>query len=196
MPDWCDDISQILNDDNIDAVVLFSGEVAEEYPDCVASFNHNIDIGSSTFRNSRLTDVDDYYDQLKYVSEGKRAVDTAGRLDSKSFRAPYGVTDENIYSLLNKTGILADFSYSDRYHKVHDGQFIWFKIRVVELDVSNRENIANLRTNEDEALQVNIDNSVSSDDVKALLAELQGNRVDFLSASELTGIQLTIRSAT
>jgi hypothetical protein len=30
MPDWCDDISQILNDDNIDAVVFFSGEVAEE----------------------------------------------------------------------------------------------------------------------------------------------------------------------
>ena len=194
MPSWCDDVSKILNDDKIDAVVFFSGEIAEEYPDCVASFNDHIDIGSSTYHHNRLTEFDDYSDQLEQVSEGKLAVDRTGKLDSKSFKAPYGDTDENIYSLLNKTGVLADFSYADRYHKVHDGQFIWFDIRVVDLANSDREKLDELDTDEGTPIQINIDNSISPEDVTTLIAELQGKRVDFLSASELTGIPLTIRS--
>ena len=118
MPRWCEKVAEILNAGRIDAVVFFSGMIAQENPGCVTSFDGHIDIGSSTYGNENLTSMADYSVQLTEVSLGKKAVDEAGNLESRSFKAPYYATDENIYSLLSRSDIVADFSYRDRYHKV------------------------------------------------------------------------------
>ena len=81
---------------------LFLGKLAESYPKCVTLFSSNdgIDIGSSTYNYINLTSTQDYLLTLEEVKEGKRAVDSIGRLDSKLFKAPSGSTNQNIYSLL------------------------------------------------------------------------------------------------
>lgn len=192
MPRWCEDAAEILNEGRIDAVVFFSGKAAQENPECVTSFGEHIDIGSSTYGYEKLTDIADYSVQLNEVTSGKKAVDEAGNLDSRSFKAPYDATDENIYSLLSRSEIVADFSYRDRYHKFHEGQFIWFEITVIDLSSLNGT-IRNLELPENGPIQVNIDNTVPIEDVESAILELKGKRADFVNASDLAGLELTIR---
>ncbi|HEV8387621.1 MAG TPA: polysaccharide deacetylase family protein [Nitrososphaera sp.] len=192
MPTWCENVAKLLNDGKINAAVFFSGKVAQENPGCVTSFNEHIDIGSSTYGYEKLTEVTDYSTQLSEVTAGKKAVDEAGNLDSRSFRAPYGATDENIYSLLSRSEIVADFSYKDRYHKFHDGQFIWFEITVIDL-TSSDEKISDIEFPKDRPIQVNIDNTVPIEDVESAILQLKEKNAEFLNASELTGLELTIR---
>ena len=192
MQHWCEDVAAILNEGRIDAVVFFSGKVAQENPRCVTSFDDHIDIGSSTYGYTKLTNITDYSVQLNEVTSGKKAVDEAGNLDSRSFRAPYDATDENIYSLLSRSEIVADFSYRDRYHKVHEGQFIWFEITVIDLP-SLDGTIRNLELPENGPIQVNVDNTVPVEDVESAILELKEKRAHFVNASELTGLELTVR---
>ena len=192
MPTWCKDLASLLHKRNTAAAVFLSGKIAEENPDCVRSFDSNVDIGSSTYSYVKLTQEADYSVQLNEVNLGKKAVDEAANLDSRSFKAPGGETDENIYSLLSRSGILADFSYKDRYHKYHGDQFIWFNIEVQELATSGGQ-IPDIPLREGEVTQINIDNTSPIDGVNFLLDQLTNKRADFVNASEVTGLQLTIR---
>jgi peptidoglycan/xylan/chitin deacetylase (PgdA/CDA1 family) len=168
--------------------------MAENHSQCVASFGENIDIGSSTYSYKNLATITDYSEQLREVQEGKNAVGLAGNLDSKSFRAPFGGTDDNIYSLLNRSGILADFSYSDRYHKYYQDQFIWFGITVYNASSTTGESLKDLQHDEnDRPIQIDIDNSVPMSRIREIIGTLKDERAQFLNASVLTGIQLTIR---
>jgi peptidoglycan/xylan/chitin deacetylase (PgdA/CDA1 family) len=194
MPTWCFEVSDTLEKNRLDAVVFFSGNITEKYPQCVASFDGNIDIGSSTYSYKNLTNITDYSEQLREIQEDKNAVDLAGNLDSRSFRAPYGNTDNNIYSLSNRSGILADFSYSDRYHKYYQGKFIWFRITGYNASSISGEYIRDLQYDEnDRPVQIDIDNTVPLNKVQEIIGSLKDKRANFLNASELTGIQLTIR---
>jgi peptidoglycan/xylan/chitin deacetylase (PgdA/CDA1 family) len=198
MPVWCRGLADILSKNQLDAAVFFSGEIAEKYPECVSSFGENVDIGSSTYSYRNLTGISDYTEQLRQVGDGKKAVDLAGNFDSKSFRAPYGSTDENIYSLLSRSGILADFSYSDRYHKYYEDKFIWFELIVYNASSPSvsaeyiRTNLPDGRTGE--PINIDIDNSVPLDKVQQIIDVLQDKGSNFVNASELTGIALTTRA--
>ncbi|AFU59964.1 putative polysaccharide deacetylase family protein [Candidatus Nitrososphaera gargensis Ga9.2] len=194
VPYWCSEVSDILKKNNLDAVVFFSGIIAENHPQCVASFGENVDIGSSTYNYGNLTAIADYSEQLKEILDGKNAVDLAGDLNSKSFRAPYGSTDENIYSLLARSEILADFSYTDRYHKYHEGNFIWFRVTVYNASSISGAFIRDLQYDEnDRPIQIDIDNTVPLSKVQEIVDALKDKRANFLNASELTGIELTVR---
>ncbi len=194
MPTWCREVSDTLNRNEIDSVVFFTGRVAQKYPECVASFDNNVDIGSSTYSYKNLSEIPDYLVQLQEVSAGKEAVDLAGNLESRSFRAPYGSTDENIYSILSRSNISADFSYGDRYHKYHEDQFIWFPIAVYDGSSITDEFLREELTDGNQrSIQINLDNSVPISRVREIIGLLKDNRADFRSASELTSMQLTIR---
>lgn len=197
MPDWCYELASILSEKNLDAVVFLPGKIAEEYPQCVNSFGENVDIGSSAYNYRNLTEIADYTEQLREVGDGKKAVDLAGNLDSRSFRAPFGSTDENTYSLLSRSGILADFSYADRYHKYHEDKFITFDLTVFDASspsVSAEYIGASLPDRQtDDSFNVDIDNSVPSNKYRQIIDALQSKGADFVSASELTGIPLTVR---
>jgi peptidoglycan/xylan/chitin deacetylase (PgdA/CDA1 family) len=71
MPLWCDNIADMLNKNQLNAVIFFPGIIAEKYPDCVNSFHHGVDKGSSTYSFTKLSAERDYIDQLEDVRKGK-----------------------------------------------------------------------------------------------------------------------------
>ena len=195
MPTLCLELADYLKKNELPAVVFLSGEIAEKYPECVRSFDGIVDIGSSTYSYVELPAIQDYSEQLNEVSGGKNAVDIAGNLDSRAFKAPFGSTDENIYSLLTRSGILADFSYPDRYHKYYQDKFIWFDITVYNTTSTiSAESFETMGSNEKQIIvQVDFDDSVTFEKVQEVVSKLKTERVVFINASTLTGMQLTVR---
>ena len=129
VPKWCNDLSSILEKHNLRAAVFITGKVAERNPACISSFSSNdIDIGSQTYNYVNLTSITDYSAALEEVRSGKEVLDKTGNLNSRLFKAPYGSTDQNIYSFLTRSGIVADFSYAQHYNKYENGKFIKYDL--------------------------------------------------------------------
>ena len=198
IPKWCIDLASILQKHDIKATVFITGELAESYPNCVTLFSskNTVDIGSSTYNYSDLAPVSDYSKSLEEIKSGKITVDIIGDIDSKVFRAPYGSTDENIYSLLTNSGILADFSYTYQYNKYENGQFI--KYDMIAYDGSNSSSLTELSKSlpsTKKPVMVNFDNSVPVSQIDSFIAGTKSkiSDVDFTNASELTNLLLTVR---
>jgi hypothetical protein len=128
---WCMDLSALLDERQIKAAVFLSGKMAEAAPECVSSFSSSIDIGSRTYSYMDIVAIADYSKALDEVKKGKQAVDRAGNLDSGLFSAPYGSVDDNIYSLLNRSRILADFTYNDYYNKYENRFYVKYEITTI-----------------------------------------------------------------
>jgi peptidoglycan/xylan/chitin deacetylase (PgdA/CDA1 family) len=189
---WCEELSRILDSHNIEASVFFTGQAAEKSPQSVSGFSSQIDIGSQTYSNADLTRIADYSLKLQEVQKGKQAVDKAGNLYTQIFRAPFGATDPDTYSLLTRSDIRADFSYDRQYNVFRQGQFIWFEALVFEggnlpSDI-NQEIDGAARP-----VIVFFDNTQPVSLVEAFLSGLKLNRLEFINASELTGMSLTGR---
>lgn len=197
MPQWCEDLSLTLSELDVKATVFVAGKLAEQHPDCVSSLSSNVklDVGSTTFNHISLLSIDDYTAKLEEVENGKRAVDSAGDIDSLVFKAPYGDTDEDIFSLLNRSGILADFSYDDHYNKQHEGYYIWFNATSyhgVDHDASFYRRLPAAQY----PLIINFDNDDSMAQIRELIQELKETKIAFVNASDLTRMELTIRRDT
>jgi peptidoglycan/xylan/chitin deacetylase (PgdA/CDA1 family) len=198
IPKWCIDLASILQKHAIKATVFITGELAESYPNCVTSFSskNTVDIGSSTYNYSDLAPVSDYSKSLEEIKSGKITVDNIGEIDSKVFRAPDESTDENIYSLLTNSGILADFSYTKQYNKYENGQFI--KYDLIAYDGSNSSSLMELSKSlpsTKKPIMVNFDNSVPVNQIDSFIESTKSkvSDVDFTNASELTDLVLTVR---
>jgi len=192
LPEWCEDLSKFLNQNSIKAVIFVTGKVAEQYPQCVSSYRSGIDIGSQTFSYVKLSEIPDYLEQLDEVKKGKSAVDKAGNLDSKIFKAPNGVTDENIYSLLIRSEILADFSYENQYNKYYHDKFL--KFNLVSFQGSNHDVgfFKDLNFHET-PIMIHFDNTVPVNEITDFISHLKSDEILFVNASELTGLELTLR---
>ena len=188
---WCQNLSAILENHSMEATVFFVGKVAEKNPGCVTIFGKEIDIGSQTYSNLDLTSISDYSTLLEEVRKGKNIVDTAGNLDSKSFRAPLGATDQNIYSLLSRNGILADFSYENQYNLFQNGQFIKVEIESYQWPEIPADFLDNLEYSKPIILY--LDNKVPIIEIENLIAQLEISDLEIVSASHLVGTELTIR---
>lgn len=193
LPTWCHDLSSILTKYDVKATVFVIGKVAERHPDCVTVFPDNVDIGSESYDYVSLPSISDYSTQLQEVKNGKVAVDKAGNLDSKLFRAPYGATDVNIYSLLNRSNILADFSYSEQYNKYYDGKFLKFDL--VTYNGSKYYTSFFRHVPADKPVLVNFDNSTPVPQIEEFISEFKSKNFRFVSATELTSLDLTIHGA-
>ncbi|HLE35085.1 MAG TPA: polysaccharide deacetylase family protein [Nitrososphaerales archaeon] len=192
VPDWCNDLSSVLNKYDVSATVFITGKVADQNPECVTTFSDNIDIGSQTYSYVDLPSVPNYTAQLEEVKKGKDSVDNAGNLDSKVFKAPYGSTDQNIYSLLSRSNILADFSYENQYNKYYIDKFIWFNVTSYEGNEYQPEFFHKLSATDTPVL-INFDNSTPVESIDGFIADLKSNEIRFLNASEVTRIDLTVR---
>ena len=190
IPQWCNELSSVLKKHNVKATVFVTGKVAEEYPECVSVFSSNIDIGSQTYDYVDLTTINDYTEQLKEIKSGKSAIDKAGKLDSRLFKAPYDATDENIYSLLSRSGILADFSYDNQYNKYYDNNFIKFDLTAYDGIYHTPDFFKNLPVTK--PALINFDNTTPVEQIDNFVTHLKSVNIRFVSASELTGIDLTI----
>lgn len=192
LPNWCNELSQVLEEQNVNSVIFLRGKTAEKFPDCVNTFHTGVDIGSQTYSYVDLPTIDDYSIQLEEVEHGKHAIDQVGNFDTKLFKAPYGSTDENIYSLLLKSGILADFSYDHQFNKFYKDKFIKFdsvsyhtpqiKLIISEIKISK------------EPIILSYDNNTPISEIENLLTILESENIRFVNPSELTGINLTPRT--
>jgi len=198
LPDWCNQLSSLLFENKIKAAVFISGEIANEFPQCVTSFSNDIDIGSQAFHYLPITKISAYSLQLDEIQKGKNTIDEIGNLDTKLFKAPYGETDENIYSLLSHSNILADFSYKDQYNKFHEDQFIWFKIKSYESS-EYRNSLAPVISDIESRgnqipIVINFDENISIEEINEILLDLKSKNFEFVNASDLVGYELTQRN--
>ncbi|HEX6067304.1 MAG TPA: polysaccharide deacetylase family protein [Nitrososphaera sp.] len=192
-PEWCNELASVLAEHKVKAAVFVTGQVAEQHPECVRSFaSQGIDVGSQTYGYVNLTSVDDYLDALEEVRQGKSAVDKAGKIDSRLFRAPYGETDQNIYSLLSSSNITADFSYDNQYNKFEGGQFIRYDLVTCDCDNLSPDAVTRL-LEAGQPVMVEFGNSVPVSNINGFITALKSDdRVRFVSASELVGQDLTV----
>jgi len=193
LPNWCHDLSSVLSKYDVKAAVFVIGKVAERHPDCVNGFPSGVDIGSESYDYVSLPSISDYSTQLQEVQGGKIAVDKAGNLDSKLFKAPFGATDANIYSLLSRSNILADFSYDEQYNKYYNGKFIKFDL--VTYNGSKYYTGFFRHIPADKPVLVNFDNSTPVSQIDEFISEFKSKNFRFVSATELTSMDLTIHGA-
>ena len=190
--DWCKNLSSILKAYDISATIFIVGKVAEQNPECVSCFSSKIDIGSQTFSNLNLTSIPDYNIQLEEIRKGKLAVDAAGNLYSRVFRAPNKATDQNIYSLLSRNDILADFSYDYQYNVYLDTQFVKFDATVYDGTTCSANSVLTLKKNS-QPIIIDFDSEYPTELIADFIASLKTGQLDFVNASEITGLNLTVR---
>ena len=191
MPQWCQDIAVLVNNNHLKAVVFFSGKTAEKYPDCVRAFNDEVDIGSSTYSFARLSAERDYLDQLEDVRKGKATIDSVAGVNSKSFQAPFGHTDDNIYSLLSRNNITADFSSDKSYNAYNGTHFILYRLKTFDLGKFSVDAIESQIANKAfDYVRISTDSSVPVEKVTTLINAVK-NEATFVNASEATETDLT-----
>ena len=193
MPTWCDDMSKFLHENNIHSTIFITGIMADTYPNCVVSFSKDNDIGSMSHSYDAITSTSTHTDQLSNIREGKAAVDKQGKLNSTIFRAPRGIVDENIYSLLTQSHILADFSYNDHYNVYTDGLSgkIFYRFPMTSLGNISDSKISG--RDENVPVMINFYNYDSVQKIQEFINSISKNPHRFVTASELTRMELTIR---
>ena len=194
LPFWCDQLKEVFHKHKIKASVFVSGKIADQHPECVSNYPKEIDIGSMTYSYQELTSYTDYLKQLDEIKQGKLAVDAAGNLDSKLFRAPLGKTNDDIYSLLSRSNILVDFSYNDQYNKFEENQFVKYKL-VTHDKNSLPKNIVpeNLKKDGDPTpILISFSNSDSISEIDHFVTLLKEEKIEFTNPSEISNIPLTL----
>ena len=189
-PLWCEQLSNVLKKHNVKAIVFVTGQIADKYPTCITTFSHDVDIGSQTYHYLSLPSIKDYTVELEEVKNGKMAVDRAGNLHSSLFKSPYGETDQNIYSLLNRANISADFSYSTQYNLYQNGKFIKYDLTEYSGIDHSSNFFSSLSTTK--PVLIDFDNSTPIDKIDKFVSELKSENIHFVTASELTSVPLTI----
>ncbi|MEM2141423.1 polysaccharide deacetylase family protein [Nitrososphaera sp.] len=193
-PQWCNDLASVLQKHDVKATVFVTGEVAEQHPECVTAFaSQGTDVGSQTYRYVNLNAVADYQYALEEVRMGKEAVDRAGNIDSHVFRAPFGETNQDIYSLLSSSDITADFSYTTQYNKYEGDQFV--KHDLVSCDCRDEPERIEQLLKLDLPIIINIDNNTAVGEIESLIVSLKEKEMSLVSASELTETDLTVEGA-
>jgi peptidoglycan/xylan/chitin deacetylase (PgdA/CDA1 family) len=196
---WCAELSTMLEKRGIAATVFVPGHVAYAHPQCVTAFSGNdrIDIGSQTYNYANLASLTDYVQALQEVQKGKQVIDKVGDIDSRLFRAPSGSVDQNIYSMLSRSGILADFSYFDHYNRYYNEQFIRYNVTSYDGALHAPEFFFAL-DKADQPIIINFNSSTSVSQIDGFLSKITAGNPDsydlkFSNASDVTQTALTLR---
>jgi peptidoglycan/xylan/chitin deacetylase (PgdA/CDA1 family) len=177
------------------ATVFVTGIIADRYPSCITAFPHYVDIGSQGYTYTSLNSISDYTLKLQDVKDGKQAIDDAGSVDSRLFKAPYGDVDENIYSLLRRSQIVAEFSYPDHYNLYHNGTFV--KYDLVAINGSKDFRKIDNASGSTVPLAVNFYNSDNLSEIDNDIKELRSrHEYQLISSSDLANMNLTVRHET
>lgn len=198
---WCNELSSMLEQHQLKATVFVTGKIAETNPECVRSFSTDVDVGSQTYSYANLVSLGDYPTALEEIQKGKQAVDSAGNLNSLLFRAPDRSTNEDIYSLLTRSDIIADFSYVNHYNKYEGGQFVRYDLKSLP---GNSEGMKffSLVSGDDDVVssevpvEIAFDNSMKVGEIDRLVSEIASYQdIHFVNASDLAGVDLTKETA-
>ncbi len=190
--EWCHNLSTMLKEKNLPATIFILGKVAEQNPLYASFFSSKVDFGSQTYNKIDLASINDYSVKLQEVKEGKAAVDKAGNFDVKIFRASNGIPDYDIFSLLSRNGILADFSYLDHFNVYENDQFVRYEAQVYEWKNYSPDFFLN-KAKTTQPIIINFDSNHAVSRIGYFLSELQKGDFEFVNASQLTGLTLTSR---
>ncbi|MFH0748647.1 MAG: polysaccharide deacetylase family protein [Candidatus Bathyarchaeota archaeon] len=192
--DWLASILAVFTKYNVPATVFVTGRFASSHPEWIDALAENIDAGSLTYSYVSITSITDYLLQLEEVKKGKKGVAIAGNLGSRLFRAPFGDTDDNIYSLLNHSGIYADCSYADHYNKFYNRQFIKFEKDSFDGSKYSAENFLSIETRG--PFMIFYNDIAHVEKIDNFIFTLKSARCSFVNASGITGLSLTARQKT
>ena len=187
---WCHNLSEFLKSENSFGTIFISGEVAQKNPSCVKSFSKKFDIGSQTYSYISLPQIQDYGIQLQEVKKGRDTINDIGNMDSKLFKAPFGDTDQNIYSILSSNNILADFSYQTQYNKYLDDKFLKFDLVTINSKDISTGSLKSIKTSTI-PVQIEFDSSMSLEEIKKIFYQIKSSNVEFVTASDITKMELT-----
>jgi hypothetical protein len=200
LTEWCSGLDHLIRQNNIKATVFITGKLAVSNPECLKRIvaNENIDIGSSTYDYVDLTSISDYTKALEEVSDGKISVDTIGNITSKIFRAPFGKTDQNIYSFLSRSGITFDLSYNDKYNVFQNDLFVKYNLSTLDnLNITSEElnSEISILKQKREPILINYDNAAPLTSINNTISEIKAsnNELMFVNPSDLIKENLTIR---
>lgn len=201
--DWCRELSSVLDRHQVRASVFVSGRTAEASPECITSFSSDIDIGSQTYSYIDLTSISDYGEASAEVERGKKVVDDIGALNSRLFKAPYGKTDDNIYSLLGRANVVADFSYVNHYNKYENNQFIRYDLKVLNGKAEGLKLFSVVASDDDVVrpynpvpIAISFDNTVEAKDIDSFISEMKSeyrDGIQFVNISDVIGQDVTGR---
>lgn len=177
----------ILQQNNIPITFFISGKDAEENKNCLSNLPKNIVVGSKTYDNIILPTIDDYSIQLDEVQRGKQTIDSITHTNTIFFRSPQGITDDNIYSLLSKNGILGDFSYSDHYNKYYKKKFLRFDISAYNGTKLSEQELYSIVMKSD-TMWVYFSGEISVGHVLDMINVMKKQHVNFVSINEMTGL--------
>jgi ribosomal protein S8 len=180
---WCQNLSTILSSQNLPATIFIEGKLAEQNPKTITCFGSGIDFGSLTYDNVNLTSIDDYSLKLWEIQQGKTAIDNIANVNSQIFQEPNGNTDEDIYSILSRVGIIADFSYKDHFNIYRNDRFEQITAQVVN---ANNTSVEYLLSQEpaDIPLIIQFDNNLTTQQINSFLSSLKAGQFNFVRSSE------------
>jgi hypothetical protein len=188
--DWCRNVSSLLTSYDLPATVFLEGKTAELHPQTVACFSNKVTFGSQTYDSTNLAVISDYSLKLLEIQQGKISVDNAAKVNSTVFLAPNKITDDDIYSLLSRSGIMADFSYNDHFNLYQNGQFIKIEVEVIDAHSHSADSLLSLPQTS-KPIIVQFDNGLTVQQVDSFLRGIQAGTFDFVNSSELVGFVQT-----
>jgi hypothetical protein len=106
-----------------------------------------------------------------------------------------GGVDENIYSLLRRSQIVAEFSYHDHYNLYHNGTFVKYDLVAINgsKDFRKIDNVSGSTV----PLAVNFYNSDNLSEIDNDIKELRSrHEYQLISSSDLANMNLTVRHET
>ena len=184
---WCTELNKKLNQEQIKSVVFLTGKIAQSHPECVINVN-GVDVGSQGYRYHDITHMSDYLQQLSEIQKGKQIIDNVGGFKSKIYKAPYGSTDDNIYSLLSRSEIEADFSQEQQYNLFINGQFLKFELQTLETpdEINSEEDY--------EIVSFSFTNQDSVESIFQTIDEIKHYNIQFVNPSDLANKPLMMRN--
>jgi peptidoglycan/xylan/chitin deacetylase (PgdA/CDA1 family) len=188
--EWCQNLSSILSSHNLPATIFIEGKTTEQNPQIVKYFGDQVDFGSLTYDNVNLTAIDDYSLKVWEVEQGKKAVDDSANTNSTVFQAPNDATDEDIFSILSSSGIVADFSYKDHFNVYRNGRFEKIVAEVVDANDCSMEYLLK-RQITTSPLIIQFDNTLTTEQIDSFLFGLKAGSFDFVKSSQLVGLVQT-----
>ena len=188
--DWCKNLSQVLNKYNYPAALFIVGKIAEANPEAITFFSDKVTIGSQTYSNVDLATIKDYSLKLMEVQKGKEAVDEAGHIKTEIFKAPFGSTDEDIYSLLSRSGIIADFSYTHQFNVFENNQFIKVNATAYKAEIYSPDYFLSLAMTS-EPLIIEFDSTWTITQIDTYLKNFGAGVFDLVNAQDLVQLVWT-----
>jgi peptidoglycan/xylan/chitin deacetylase (PgdA/CDA1 family) len=185
--EWCQNLSSILSSYNLPATIFIEGKIAEQNPQTVKCFGNKVDFGSLTYDNVNLTTIDDYSLKVWEVEQGKEAVDDSANTNSTIFQAPNGATDEDIFSILSSSGIIADFSYKDHFNIYRNGRFEKIVAEAADANDYSMEYLLKRQITAS-PLIIQFDNTWTTEQIDSFLSGLKAGSFDFVRSSQFLGL--------